>query len=173
MSNVRLLRATMELDATHKVSMAAIQRLSIECHALDTSPLSLGFASTHRDNPQTRLAFRELFTERLLQLAISLRVKFYQGADPALTTTYLMHTGFLEVTRKGQPFSVEITFKDVCDKIIHAEEMIREYDVGHKEQGVLTVLRGTEQSGSPWTMGLSVSLFCEAVLSWLHDQAAT
>lgn len=163
----------MERDAAHSVPMAAIRRLAIECHALDTSPLALGHAKTHDDRDhQTYKLFREVLTERLLQLAIALRTKFYQGEDPVATRAYLQQTGFLEVIRRGQSKTIDINFKDVCDKVVHAQEIVRDYDYGHAEQGVLTVLRGADQSGGAWTMGISVALFCEAVLNWARDSAA-
>ena len=164
----------MHLDAMHQISLNAIQRLAIECHALDRSELSLGFSKTHDDrDDRTRNALREIFSEKLLMLAIALRTKFYQGTDPTSTASYLKYTGFLEVTRRGQAAAVDMTFKDICDKIVHAEEITREYDRGHADQGILTILKGTQQGGAPWTMGISVAAFCEAIFNWLRDQPAT
>ena len=78
----------MNVLGTYRVSWEAVRRLAIECHALDSTAHRLLIDTTLDDTVgKNRIAYEELVTEKLLALAIALRMKFYQGEDPAETAS--------------------------------------------------------------------------------------
>lgn len=160
----------MDILGTHKVSWETVRRLSIECHALDSAAYPLFTDSILNDKTaKNRATFEELFTEKLLALAIALRAKFYQGLDYKETSYYANDCGLLykiDGEKEDGPF--EFTFKDVCDKIIHADKI--EKFVGSSHEAEITTFYGAELRGRkkvPWKLGLSVTLFTECVLNWI------
>ena len=84
----------MDVLGTHRVSWEAVRRLAIECHALDSAVYPLLTDSILDDKAgKNRITYEELFTEKLLALAIALRTKFYQVPNPpkphgSTATTY-------------------------------------------------------------------------------------
>ena len=86
----------MELLGTHKVTYGLLRSLTIQCHALDISAYHLFIDSTCQDgSEETKAVYKELFTSNLLNLAIALRTKFYQGVDHKSTVSYVSHCGLL------------------------------------------------------------------------------
>ena len=155
-----------KLSVAHRVSYEAIRSLAIECHALDLSAFTLLVEGTHQPSRSTKIAYEELVTSKLLLLAIALRTKFYLGISNADTGKYVNDCGFLDATCKGTEAPRPFGIKDICDKIIHADEVERKFTDG--KNGIVTILRGSQRS-STWTFHISMSLFSEAVLNWLDD----
>lgn len=152
----------MEIFGNHRISFEAIRRLAIECHALDTAAVQL-LIDTTIDNRDLVLApYEELFSEKLLSLAIALRTKFYQGVPHSTTGRFVSHSGFLLITENEEIKA--FTIKDICDKIIHANTVSRPLDDGTAQP--ITQIRGV-RNGIPWALHISTSLFCEGVLNWI------
>lgn len=165
----------MEILGTHKVSWDTVRRLAIECHALDSSAYPLLTDSILNDKAgKNRSAYEELFTEKLLALAIALRAKFYQGVNAEETAYYSNDCGLLyRVDGDREDGPIKFTFKDVCDKIIHADKI--EKFVGTSYDAEITTFYGSERrkgKSIPWNLGLSVTLFTECILNWLSDKGA-
>jgi hypothetical protein len=159
----------MELLGTHKVTFDLLRALAIQCHALDISAYHLFVDSTHADGiEKTKDTYEELFTTQLLSLAIALRTKFYQGLDHRATVTYVSHCGLFYKYKKNNEETIAFSLKDVCDKIIHADTITR-----HMENEVrlpATTFCGTDnRDKSAWELSMSVSLFSEVVLNWIHS----
>jgi len=153
----------MDLFGKHRISLDSIRRLAIECHALDSGAVGLLIDTTVDNTNRVRGIYEEIFSEKLLSLAISLRTKFYQEIPSKGTEEYIQNSAFLLVTDKEE---IQLfTIKDVCDKIIHADSVTRPLDDGTRQP--ITQIRGI-QKGTPWTLHISTSLFCEGVLNWLE-----
>jgi hypothetical protein len=107
-------------------------------------------------------SYERLFAAALINLAISIRVSLSREPEYLSLTSGVQASGLFETGahRTGQAFSV----KDVCDKIIHADEIFKPSEVGVCGAGCR--LRGSHH-GAPWEFGLGVSIFCEFVLAWL------
>lgn len=152
----------MDLFGNYRISFDAIRRLAIECHALDTAAVQL-LIDTTIDNPDVvRVPYEELFSEKLLSLAVALRTKFYQGVPHSMTGYFVFNSGFLLITDNEETRS--FTIKDICDKIIHANTVSRPLDDGAAQP--MTQVRGVKNS-IPWALHISTSLFCEGVLNWI------
>ena len=165
----------MDVLGTHKVSWESVRRLAIECHALDSAAYPLLTDSILDDKTgKNRITYEELFTEKLLALAITLRMKFYQGAEPAETARYANDCGLLyKLDGAVEEGPLSFTFKDVCDKIIHADNIEKSLDTYSDSE--ITTLFGAEQRRGkplPWKLGLSVTLFTECVLNWVAANEA-
>lgn len=165
----------MNVLGTHKVSWDSVRRLAVECHALDSAAFPLLSDSILDDKAgKTRATYEELFTEKLLTLAIALRTKFYQGIDAAETARYSLDCGLLyRIEGEVDQGPVEFNFKDVCDKIIHADSVHKSVETAHDAE--ITTLHGTEQRKGKkvaWRLGLSVTLFTECVLNWVAKNDA-
>lgn len=154
----------MDLFGTHQISLDAIRRLAVECHALDVSAVRLLIDKTVNKPELTRRTYEELFSEKLLSLAVALRTRFYQGAPSKGSEPFVGHSAFLLVSTREEirPF----TIKDVCDKIIHAESITRPLNDGTAQP--VTQVRGTHQ-GDPWILHISTGLFCEGILNWIES----
>lgn len=160
----------MDVLGTHKVSWDTVRRLAVECHALDSTAFPLLSDSILNDKAgKNRAAFEELFTEKLLALAIALRTKFYQGVNSTETAYYSHDCGLLyRLEGEVEQGPVEFTFKDVCDKIIHADSIHKSVESAYEAE--ITNLHGTEQRREKkvaWRLDLSVTLFTECVLNWV------
>jgi hypothetical protein len=112
----------------------------------------------------TRRTYEELFSEKLLSLAVALRTRFYQGAPNKGSEPFVGHSAFLLVSTREEirPF----TIKDVCDKLIHAKSITRPINDGTAQP--VTQVRGTHQ-GDPWILHISTGLFCEGILNWIES----
>jgi hypothetical protein len=129
---------------------------------LDVSAVRLLVDTTVNQRDGVRTTYEELFSEKLLSLAVALRTKFYQGAPAAGTERFIGHSAFLLITDKEVVKA--FTIKDVCDKVIHAESISRPINDGTAQP--VTQVRGTRQ-GTPWVLHISTGLFCEGILNWL------
>ena len=161
----------MNLLGAHQVSWDSVRRFAIECHALDSSAFSL-LSDSILDNKtgKTKVAYEELRTEKLLSFAIALRIKFYQGASAKETEHYARDCGLLYKLSEGHEKGPNnFTFKDICDKIIHAEKIYKCIESTHDAK--ITTLHGTQSiSGKKidWQLSMSVTLFTEGVLNWIE-----
>lgn len=153
----------MDLFGTHQISLDAIRRLAVECHALDVSAVRLLIDTTVNTPELVRRTYEEVFSEKLLSLAIALRTKFYQGVPSKGSEPFVGHSAFLLISKREEIRA--FTIKDVCDKIIHAESITRPLDDGTAQP--VTQVRGTHQ-GKPWVLHISTGLFCEGVLNWIE-----
>lgn len=90
----------MDLFGTHRISVDAIRRLAVECHALDVSAVRLLIDTTLNTPERVRNTYEELFSEKLLSLAVALRTKFYQGVPSKGSERFVQHSAFLLVTEK-------------------------------------------------------------------------
>lgn len=154
----------------HRISFENIRVLAIECHALDLSGYKLFVDGTHSINRNTRNIYDELVTSKLLMLAISIRTKFYQGTPHEGTERFISASGFLDKEIKGSATTESFTIKDVCDKIIHAESVERDFLDGN--YGSITTIRGSRRNlknQELWTLSISISLFTQAILNWLEE----
>lgn len=160
----------MQLLGTHKVSYEAIRRLTIECYALARSGMSLLKKSEYEDTKgRTAALYEELLSEKLLQLAIAIRTKFYQGADHRRTSGFLEETGsYLKGIAANDEREHPYTLKDICDKIIHASSVIFKLDA---DLDVTFIdLMGTQSIGGQqqhWLLSLLLPEVCEGILGWL------
>jgi len=118
---------------------------------------------------RTTALYEELISEKLLQLAIAIRTKFYQGTDHRRTSGFLEDTGSLlkGVTAKDEA-EHPYTLKDICDKVIHANSVYfvldSDMDVTYIElHGNQTVGRQTQS----WMLTLLLPEVCEGILGWL------
>lgn len=160
----------LELFGSHMVTLVMVRTLALECYSLDKAAYHLFLDGTHDDvTGGTRKAYHELYTQKILQLAITLRLLFYQDIDPNSTTCYITHSGFLDRWKRGSGAmeSLDFNAKDVSDKIIHAREISRDLEEG--VQDPTTLLRGTTQSGDRWEQSISITLFAEGILNGIQD----
>lgn len=154
----------MDLFGAHQISLDAIRRLAVECHALDVSAVRLLIDTTVNKPELARRTYEELFSEKLLSLAVALRTRLYQGAPSKGSELFVGYSAFLVVSAMEEIRT--FTIKDVCDKVIHAESITRSLNDGTAQP--VTQLRGTHQ-GVPWVLHISTGLFCEGVLNWIDS----
>jgi len=153
----------------HKQSLALIRSVAITCHALDLSAEHLFVSGTYNNKGSfVKEIYDGLLSTHLLQLAVAIRTNIYQGLSDGNTENYVSHCGFLDLDGGEKQTTVSFSIKDVCDKIIHADEISRELDATVGSAGSITVIRGSRDK-KKWEMSISIELFCEAVLNWLDD----
>lgn len=157
----------MEFRGQHTVSFQAVRALAIECHALDLCTFELLLIPVHNDSRGlTRATHDELLTSKMLSLAITLRTKFYQGTPYEGTEKYLEHVVLFEQESKGKAKS-NFTLKDACDKIIHADSVVRQ--IKGQQRQPLTILTGIAQGGVKWSLSFSLAHLADSILWWLED----
>ena len=159
----------MDLLGKHKISLANVRSMAIQCYALDVAAFPLLQGGTHTDRGgKTKEAYEELFTAQLLAFAIALRTKFYQGLDHKTTVRYIQAAGFLFKNNSCGEKTLAFSIKDVCDKIIHADTISRYLELGISKPS--TSFCGKDsRDNSTWECAISVTLFVEGVLEWLQD----
>lgn len=161
----------MQVLGTHKVSWDSVRRLAIECHALDAAAFPLLNDSVLNDKAgKIKTIYEELLTERLLALAIALRTRFYQGVDPESTKRYSNDCGLLytaEFAFEDGPH--EFSFKDICDKIVHADCVVKSVQTD-RDAEITTFIGRQKRNGKfvGWRLALSVTLFSECLLNWIE-----
>lgn len=111
--------------------------------------------------------YDELLTSKMLALAIALRTKFYQGTSSHGTESYMEHVGFLELQTKAITKGWKFSIKDVCDKIIHADTVRRQFEGDWSQP--LTILEGTGPGQVRWTLGFRLAHFADCLLWWIND----
>jgi hypothetical protein len=152
------------VNGKYEVGLDDIRALAIECHALDHQFDSL-FNQPTICGTTDRICrtYNRLLSTALLNLAISVRVSL--ALEPKYTATGMIEAAgiFLQGGRTGhRGFSV----KDICDKLIHADQIRKPIEAGVRGAGC--ELSGS-QFGQPWVFGLGVQIFCECVLQWLDE----
>jgi hypothetical protein len=149
----------------HKVSTNYIRSLAIDCLALDAVAFNLFVTGIHADEVgKTKEIYEEKLSSSLLNLAVAVRTLIYQG-----------HSGFKDVSYCGfyesanQQDKAAVTIKDISDKLIHADSISREFEVGTStEREPITIIEGNYQKNE-WDLKISVSLYCESVLNWMNQ----
>ena len=107
-------------------SFDLIRRLAITTHALDVSGLHLFKQGTYSGGKKaTQDVYEEMLSTNLLHLAVAVRTNIHQGnLNPA--DQDVLPAGFLDVTSSnGKEKTVTFTIKNICDKIIHAQEIVK------------------------------------------------
>lgn len=151
------------MDGRYKIGTERIRSLAVTCHALDIQFDSLFNAETICDKaPALTESYDKLFATNLLGLAVSIRVSLNQDPGYRAVTSGVGACGLFDAgaPREDGGFAV----KDVCDKIIHADDIFKPPEPGVRRAGCR--LRGTHR-GKSWEFGLGVGIFCEYVLEWL------
>ena len=151
------------MDGMYRLGTETVRPLALMCHALDSQFDRLFNSETICEkSPALSEAYERLFATSLLNLAISIRVGLSGNSDYVSKTNGLGACGFLEV---GTSPNVKVfSIKDVCDKIIHADQIFK--PIEHSVKGACCRLQGTK-GDSPWQFELGVSIFCEYVFDWL------
>ena len=154
----------------YKVTFESIRRLTIECYALASSAhLLLRDEGNAPPSDRTQSLYEEIFSEKLLQLAISIRTRFYQGADHRRTSGFMEQTGELFKWVSGQDEAAHpYTLKDVCDKIIHANTVFIESFMS--SENTFIALSGEHRIAGQiqgWAMNIFPIDLCEGILGWL------
>jgi hypothetical protein len=151
------------MDGRYRIGTERIRSLAVTCHALDTQFDRLFNAVTICEkSPALSQSYDKLFATNLLSLAVSIRVSLNQDPEYRSVTSGVRTCGLFDAgaPREDGGFAV----KDVCDKIIHADEIFKPVEPGVRGAGCR--LRGTHH-GKPWEFGLGVGIFCEYLLEWL------
>lgn len=159
----------MDLFGRHKISLESIRRLAIECHSLDAAAHELLVDTTVAEPQDIKATYEELFSEKLLALAVGIRTIFYQGVPSGGTEKYVGHCGFLFTYKSNKEAIKAFSIKDLCDKIIHAHSVSRDMADGTRKP--ITILSGKLNSES-WQLQFSSALFCEGVLNWIKATEA-
>jgi hypothetical protein len=152
------------MDGSYEIGFEHIRSLAIQCHALDVDfdylfnepTIQLRYDVTYR-------TFNRLFSTSLLNLAISIRVSLSKEPEyfekGRVSPAVLLLEG---VAPKGGDFAI----KDLCDKLIHAERIVK--PIEPMARGAGCELAGT-YNGKPWKIGLGVRIFSEYVLEWMDQ----
>ena len=158
------------MDGRYRIGTEQIRLQAVTCHSLDTGFDKLFNAETICEkSPALSDSYDKLFASNLLSLAVSIRVSLNQDPGYRSVTSGVSACGLFDGGAPHEDGSFAV--KDVCDKIIHADDIFKPIEAGVRGAGCR--LRGTYR-GKPWEFGLSVSIFCEYVLEWLDriDSAA-
>lgn len=161
------------MDGAYRIPTDHVRAWAIQCHALDLQFDQLfnqeticGFSERIYE------AYNRLFSIALLNLAISIRVslkseKEYTSLETGISACGLFEDSGPEWWRKRlEKQSGRFSFKDVCDKLIHAHEIHKPIEQGGRGAGCR--LLGTHEN-EQWEFGLGVQIFCEYVLKWLDE----
>lgn len=160
----------MKVIGKHRQSFRLIRSLAVITHALDLSGEELFLSGTYaKKRKTTKRIYDELLSTNLLHLAVAIRTNLYQNTLQ-LPEMNISHCGFLNLIIDGKEKTVRFSFKDVCDKIIHADEIYRQLFESRGSGRATTVINGSRKKGKEkWKLSVSIQLFCEAVLNWLDE----
>lgn len=156
----------MKILGKHKVSTDFIRSLTINCHALDLSAYHLLVNGILSDgSSRTKEIYEEKISTSLLSLAVAVRTLLYQGVESKVEYPEISCVGFYKSESENDKARVSI--KDVCDKIIHADSIDREFEeIKNADSKPITFIKGSFHNMS-WQLEISVSMFCEYVLNWV------
>jgi len=164
-----------EIFGQHRQDLNEVRRLCLICHGLDLTSDKLFSDSTYNEKLSiTRGIFQNLVSSSILSLAVSIRINLYQNNFKDIANVDLSHCAhYYSHSNMKQK---EISIKDVCDKIIHANDFFKnafpkELNLG--EHKVWSQFNGVHRKEN-WTLNISVEHFVEAVLNYLdviEDQA--
>nr|WP_319491062.1 hypothetical protein [uncultured Desulfobacter sp.] len=157
-----------EILDKHKQDFSEIRRLCLQCHGLDLTSTKL-FASSSGSGVslETKSVLHSMLSGSLLNLAVSIRVNLYQdNFENELIPLSSLAASIL--TEDNLEYK-EITIKDVCDKIIHADSVTKPIISNEhldKDHHVCIQFKGKHHKRF-WTMDICLDLFAEHVLSML------
>lgn len=151
------------MEGRYRIETEQIRSLAVTCHTLDTGFDKLFNTQMICDkSPALSESYEKLFATSLLSLAVSIRVSLNRDPGYRSISSGVGACGLFDAGAPHEDGSFAI--KDVCDKIIHANDICKPIEPGIRGAGCR--LRGTYQK-NPWEFGLSVSIFCEYILEWL------
>jgi hypothetical protein len=154
------------MEGRYRVGIDYIRSLAIQCHALDGEFDRLFNSSKTIFGSSCRItdSYNQLLHTNLLNLAISIRTALAQEQEYKSERVEISACCVFETGAPRENSS--ITMKDLCDKIIHAEDIFKPIEPG--VIGACCRLKGYHKK-EPWVIGLGVSIFCELVLKSLED----
>jgi hypothetical protein len=153
------------VDGKYRIPTDHVRALALQCHAYDVQFDQL-FNATSVCGYSDRIyeAYNRLLSASLLNLAISIRVSLKTDPEYTRTDSGVSDSALFEGAgpRGDGTFSI----KDVCDKLIHAEEIYKPIETG--AAGACCKLMGA-YGGKRWELNLGVRIFSEYILKWLED----
>jgi hypothetical protein len=163
------LAALLNMEGKYRIGTHHIRAQALICHALDLQFDRLFNQETICEKSTGLVdAYERLFATTLLNLAISIRVGLGDTPEYRSPTSGVSASVLFERDPKGRP--TQFSIKDVCDKIIHADDIFKPPEIGVR--GAACTLRGN-QAGNQWQLHIGVTIFCEVVLAWLDRIEAT
>ncbi|MEJ1412943.1 MAG: hypothetical protein RPU90_05100 [Candidatus Sedimenticola sp. (ex Thyasira tokunagai)] len=159
-----------EILNQHRQEFDEIRRLCLQCHGLDLTSSNIFSGSTYETpSDRTKSVLHSMLSSSLLNLAVSIRVNLYQGTIK--NKLIPLKTMAADIYDDEELIIKEVTIKDVCDKIIHADsvskpiipEVLLEHDVKISFQ-----LKGINRKKA-WTLNLCLENFTESVLILLDE----
>jgi|SRR6266850_1090696 len=152
------------MDGRYEVGLDHVRALAIECHALDNQfDCLFNQPTVCGTTDRIYRTYNRLLSTALLNLAISIRVSL--AREPKYTSTGRIEPAGIFL-QGGPALGRGFTVKDICDKLIHADQIRKPIEPGVRGAGC--ELSGS-QFGQPWVVGLGVQIFCEYVLQWLDE----
>ncbi|MCQ8850038.1 hypothetical protein NQT74_15725 [Alteromonas stellipolaris] len=157
----------------HRQDFDEIRRLCLICHGLDytTSSFSDDEKGLRLSNSLSS-AVESLISSNLLSLAIALRVNIYQKVikfpNYELGKSSSLYYDNELVERAA-------TLKQVIDKIIHADEVLKPIVPDSLRNNPLKIaiqFKGTEFGRKKWTMNVILEKFAEEILLLLDEHEA-
>lgn len=158
-----------DILSSHRQDFGEIRRLCLICHGLDYSTSSLSSGQSRlllSENLESSL--QNLVSGSLLSLAIALRINLYQGKiEPSriLPTSSWLYFDDELINRPA-------TLKQVVDKIIHADTVIKPVfppGILRGDTKVAIQFKGTESRKKAWTLNIVLERFAEDVLRLLDE----
>jgi hypothetical protein len=153
------------MDGRYKIGTDHIRALAIQCHALDIQFDRL-FNEDTICGRLTRIyeTYNRLLSTSLLNLAISIRVSLSSEHEYSRLDSGITNCGLFE--NEGPHGNGSFSIKDVCDKLIHAQQIFKSIEPG--AQGACCTLTG-RYGVERWEFGLGVQILSEYVLKWLDE----
>jgi len=153
------------MDGSYNIGTDHIRALAIQCHALDIQFDRLFNAdSICGYSDRIYETYNRLLSTCLLNLAISIRVSLKAEPKYSRTDAGISNCGIFE--DPGPHGDGSFSLKDVCDKLIHAEQIFKPIERGVQGAGCQLIGR---HRGKRWELGLGVQILCEYVLKWLDE----
>lgn len=152
----------------HKQDFNEIRRLCLYCHGLDLTTTRLFSGSSCAvPSSETKSTLHNMLSGSLLNLAVSIRINFYQ--DNFENTLIPLSSLAASILIDDDLRYKEVTIKDVCDKIIHADSVTKPITLDEyldNDVHVSIQFKGRYKKQN-WTMDICLDLFAEHVLSML------
>ena len=153
------------MDGTYRIGTDHIRSLAIQCHALDLQ-FDLLFNDSTICGYSDRIyeTYNRLLSTALLNLAVSIRVSLngeplYKSRESGIGACGLFEDD-------GPHGDGSFSIKDVCDKLIHADQIRKPIEPGVRGAGCQLI--GFYQR-KQWELGLGVQILAEWVLKWLDE----
>lgn len=153
------------MDGNYNIGTDHIRALAIQCHALDLQFDRLFNAhSICGYSDRIYKTYNRLLSTCLLNLAISIRVSLKAEPEYSRLDAGISSCGVFG--GPGPHGNGSFSFKDVCDKLIHAEQIFKPIERGVTGAGCKLI---GSHCGEPWELGLGVQILCEYVLKWVDE----